>query len=186
MHPRTLELLNYLDTSRATLQSAFGAVQPVLRTYPPAPGRWSAAAVVEHVAIVERRVSKLLETQIAAAQAEGRAQRERDATPILPTIGLNRVLDRTNPVTAPDVAQPTGLDAETAWAALEQAGAAVRHALESADGLALGAITAPHPLFGPLTFYEWFAFLGAHEARHACQIREDYADDRVTNRSGAV
>ena len=100
---------------------------------------------------------------------------ERNAAPILPTIGLNRVLDRTYRVTAPEVVKPPGLSADGAWAALEAAGSAIRRALQEGDGLALGSISAPHPLFGPLSLYEWFAFVGGHEARHAAQIREDYA-----------
>ena len=57
-------------------------------------------------------------------------------------------------------------------AALERAGASVRDALLSGDGLALGEITHPHPLLGPLTLYDWFGFIAAHEARHAAQLRE--------------
>ena len=34
----------------------------------------------------------------------------------------------------------------------------------------------PHPLFGPLSAYHWFAFIAAHEARHAAQIREIVSD----------
>jgi hypothetical protein len=33
-------------------------------------------------------------------------------------------------------------------------------------------VSWPHPRFGPLTGYQWIAFSGAHEARHAAQIRE--------------
>ena len=30
----------------------------------------------------------------------------------------------------------------------------------------------PHGALGPLTFFLWAAFVGAHEARHAAQIQE--------------
>ena len=40
------------------------------------------------------------------------------------------------------------------------------------DGLELSAVTLPHPIFGPLTFYQWIVFLAGHEGRHALQIRE--------------
>jgi hypothetical protein len=178
MHPRTLELLNYLEDQRAVLKAAFDSVPLDLRAEPPIPGRWSAAGVVEHVAIVEGRVAGLLSSRIAEARAEG-LERERHATPILPTIGLNRVLDRTGRLTAPDVVRPSGVAPDAAWDAVETAGAAIRRALHEGDGLALGSLTAPHPLFGSLSFYEWFAFVGAHEARHAAQIREDYAPLRT-------
>ena len=41
------------------------------------------------------------------------------------------------------------------------------------DGLALGAVSAPHPALGSFSVYDWIAFVGAHAARHADQIRED-------------
>jgi hypothetical protein len=75
-------------------------------------------------------------------------------------------------VPAPGVLEPTGLDADAAWAALERATMEVRASIAEGDGLALSTITHPHPLFGPLTLYDWIAFVGAHEARHAAQIRE--------------
>jgi hypothetical protein len=40
------------------------------------------------------------------------------------------------------------------------------------SGRALGGLTAPHPLFGSLTFYQWLLFLAQHEERHTMQIRE--------------
>jgi hypothetical protein len=44
--------------------------------------------------------------------------------------------------------------------------------LNASDRLALGTLSMPHPLFGPLSAYHWLAFVGGHEARHAAQIRE--------------
>jgi hypothetical protein len=41
-------------------------------------------------------------------------------------------------------------------------GIPVRETLRSADGLALGTITHPHPFFGTLSLYEWFALIGSH------------------------
>lgn len=40
------------------------------------------------------------------------------------------------------------------------------------DGLALGSVTAPHPVLGEIDVYQWLLFLGAHEGRHADQVRE--------------
>ncbi len=44
--------------------------------------------------------------------------------------------------------------------------------MREADGLALGNFSYPHPMFGPLDLYQWLVFVGLHESRHACQIRE--------------
>jgi hypothetical protein len=81
--------------------------------------------------------------------------------------------DRSTRVRAPETAIPTGLDAAAAWTALETAGSMMRAMLVAHDGLALSSVTHAHPRFGPLSVYQWIAFLGAHEVRHAEQIRED-------------
>src|SRR5579864_8407655 len=161
MHPRTAELLKHLDEQRAHLRQAYEAVPPAMRDRKPAPDRWSAANVVEHLAIVEGRIASRFAGLIKEAQANGLAA-ESATDPILPTIDLTRVLNRTPGarINAPDPIQPTGLGAEAAWAAIEQSRAALRATIASGDGLAVGTITSPHPLFGQLPLYHWYAFLG--------------------------
>lgn len=173
MHSITRELLEYLDQQRSVLKSAFESVAIELRDHPPAPDRWSAANVVEHLAIVEARVATLLSDRIEEHRPELLASTITD--PILPTINYKRMYDRSNRVKAPETAIPTGLDAPSAWAALEKSGLKMRTMLVANDGLDLSPIKNPHPRFGLLSVYEWVAFLGAHEVRHAAQIREDSA-----------
>jgi hypothetical protein len=170
MHSITRELLAYLDEQRSVLKSAFESIPAEMRDRPPAPERWSAANIVEHLAIVETRISRLLSDRIEEARSGLSA--ETGAGPILPTIDYKRMYDRSTRVKAPETAIPTGLDAASAWTALENAGSMMRAMLRANDGLALSSVTHPHPRFGPLTVYEWIAFLGAHEVRHAEQIRE--------------
>ncbi|HWF84794.1 MAG TPA: DinB family protein [Vicinamibacterales bacterium] len=170
MHPRIHELLTYLDQQRALLRSVVDAVPAESRERQPAAGEWSVANVLEHLAIVEQRVGAFLSSMIAAAKAD-RLGAETSSEPLLPSLGVERVLNWTEKVTAPDLLHPTGLDAAAAWAALEQAGATLRDAVRSGDGFALGTLVRPHPLFGPISLYHWIAFAGAHEARHAAQIK---------------
>lgn len=175
MHPRIRELREYLDAQRAGLRDAFEAVPPAMRDRSPGPGRWSAAGIVEHLAIIEQRVAGIIAGKIAAAKAEGLAA-ETATDPILPTIDTAKVIDRTTRVAAPPTGQPTGLPADAAWTAFDRASASVRDALAQGDGFAIGTLTHVHPLFGPLSLYYWFGFIGAHEARHAAQIREIAAE----------
>ena len=42
---------------------------------------------------------------------------------------------------------------------------------QTASSTPTAAGGAPHPVLGALTFQQWIAFLGYHEARHAAQIR---------------
>ena len=174
MHSITRELLAYLDQQRSVLKSAFESVPVKRRDHPPAPERWSAANVVEHLAIVEARISRLLSERIEEARSGLQASTTTD--PILPTIGYQRMYDRSTRVKAPETAIPTGLDAASAWAALENSGSMMRAMLVANDALDLTPVKHAHPRFGPLSVYEWVAFLGAHEVRHAEQIREGIAD----------
>jgi hypothetical protein len=171
MHPRTRELLDYLDEQRGVLRAALSAVPPGARDRAPTPGRWSAAGVIEHLAIVEERIADRLSTRIGEARVDGLGP-ETTVDQVLPTLQIAHLLDRTARITAADAVQPTGLGAEAAWTALERAGAKVRETLIANDGLALGTVSMPHPRFGPMPVYYFFAFVGAHEARHAAQIHE--------------
>jgi len=170
MHSITRELLAYLDEQRSVLKSAFESVPVELRDRPPAPERWSAANVVEHLAIVQTRISKILSERIGEVRAG--LPTETNTGPILPTIDYKRMYDRSNRVKAPETAIPTGLDAASAWAALEKSGSMMRAMLAANDGISLSSVTHPHPRFGVLSVYQWIAFIGAHEVRHAEQIRE--------------
>ncbi len=173
MHRRVVELIGYLDAQRALLRAAFDAVPPSLRGFAPNPDCWSAANIVEHLAIVEGRVARRLQSLIDAARAAG-AGPDMSSDPILPTLPLQMVATRARRVAAPEPVRPTGLDADAAWAALEHATPRVHAALRAGEAVDLTQVSMPHPLFGPLTAYAWFGFIGAHEARHAAQIRETY------------
>jgi DinB superfamily len=172
MHAITRELLTYLDQQRLVLKSAFESVPVESRDRLASPERWSAANIVEHLAIVEARVAKVLSERFLEARpglpASARTQ------PVLPTIDYKRMYDRSNRVKAPEIAVPTGLNAASAWTALDNSSTMLRDLLAAGDGLELGSVTHPHPRFGVLSVYDWVAFLGAHEVRHAEQIREDF------------
>ena len=173
MHPRTEELLRHLDTQHERLRKAVESVPRERRERKPSPERWSVAEVIEHLSIVERRIERVFSAKLAEARAAGRVEVERDQSPVVGTIDMDRVLDRTRRITAVEAALPSGnLDAEAAWSALETARNSLRDAVCSADGLALGEIVQPHPVLGPINLYQWVAFVGGHEARHAAQVME--------------
>jgi hypothetical protein len=178
VHARVVELVEYLDKQREVLRAAFHDVPPELRDTSPSPGRWSAAAIVEHLAILQPRLAGIVSTKIAEARAAGIGP-ETSFEPLLPTFDLDRVVDRTTRATAPETGQPKGLTASEAWAALERGTPLIREALASGSDLALNEVMHPHPRFGPLSIYNWVAFAGAHEARHAAQIRELLAEIRA-------
>ena len=154
------------------MRAAVHAVPERLRAEKPAPTRWSVNEVLEHLAIVETRFSKALGDAIATARQAGLGPEQGERVP-LPEKTQTVLVDRSNPRTAPEAAQPTGtLDSGAAWSAVERADELVRRTLTAADGLALGQVTYAHPFFGPLTAYQWVELLAGHRVRHAAQIRE--------------
>jgi len=173
VHPRTTELLRHLDLQHERLRNAVESIPRAQREKKPQPDRWSVAEVIEHLSIVETRIGRVFDAKLAEARNAGAVREERDSSPVVGSIDMDRVLDRSRRITAAESSLPSGkLDAEAAWAALERARTALRDSVRSADGLALGEIVQPHPVLGPINLYQWIAFVGGHEARHAAQVLE--------------
>lgn len=172
MHARIEQVLRYLDETLVELRQAVDSVPPDLREQRPGVDRWSAAEVVEHLSLVETRIAQMADAQIAAGRERGLGP-ETSAASALEAFDADTLMDRNRRVVASASAQPRqGLDMTAAWSALEDARAAVRQAVLSGDGLALGELVVPHSVLGHVNLYHWIAFVGAHELRHAAQIRE--------------
>jgi hypothetical protein len=169
MHPRIAELLAYVDRQDGVLRAAYDAVPADRRNTRPAPERWSPAEVVHHVTLVDGSVTRLLRKLVAQARA---LPRETETTPVVPTLDLARIIERSRPLTASESAQPRNTDPARIWTDFDEALTDLRAVIASADGLAMAAVSAPHPALGNFNGYEWIAFAGAHAARHAAQIRE--------------
>jgi len=172
MHPRSEEVLNYLDQTRSELRDAVDSVPSQARNTNPSAGRWSVAQVLDHLAIAHSRVAAGVGKWIAQAKANGIGPETETGT-VLGTIPTERILDRTQKFQAPEtLVPPSDVDAETAWTNLEQAHEKLRAAFLAGDGLALEQVIQPHPVLGPINMYQWVMFNGSHEARHTLQIRE--------------
>jgi len=173
MHPRTEELLHELDESRGVLRAAVDSVPPSLHQTRPGPDRWSVAEVLEHLSRVEDGLTRLLASKLAEAKMTGMLEPEAESGPIADAIDRDRILDRTRQIVASERVQPrSGLDSAAGLDALARSRDKLRDLVTAHDGLAIGAITHPHPVLGVINGYQWFAFISAHEARHAAQIRE--------------
>jgi uncharacterized damage-inducible protein DinB len=172
MHPRIEEVLNYLDTERNALREAVELVSPELRDQSPGPDRWSVAQVLQHLAIIEKRIAMGMTKWIADARA-GELGPEIETSSILNSLPLQLIADRSQRRNAPEEVRPRGdIDAASAWTALEQTRAALRAAILTGDGLALSEVVQPHPVLGPINLYQWALFVGSHETRHTGQVRE--------------
>ena len=172
LHPRIEELLEHLDEHRAALRDAVAHVAPFHKVPRSADGRWSVGEILDHVHRVESGFARLLTKRTAEARARGDAG-ETETSSIMGTVDSRMLTDRSHRIDAPEMVIPReGATVEEGLAALESSRAAVHRALDDANGVALGAISHTHPVFGSLNLYQWGLVLGYHDARHAAQIRE--------------
>jgi hypothetical protein len=172
MQPRIKEVLDHITSTRQELRDAVDGVPIENRQTRPSPEAWSVAEVLEHLAIVETNIAGLLKRKIAEGREAGLGA-ETDSSPILDPTRTATMRDRSHRIESPETTRPkSSLSAEAAWEATERSRATMRQVLADANGLALGEISAPHRIFGPLNAYEWVGFVGNHESRHAAQIRE--------------
>jgi uncharacterized damage-inducible protein DinB len=176
MNPRLEEVLNYLDAERRELQEAVELVPSELRDQPPGLDRWSVAQVLQHLAMIERRIGMGMTKWVADAKAAGVGP-EAETSSVLKSLDLALIADRSRRRNAPEEVRPNGeIDAASAWTALEQTRAALRAGVMPGDGLALGEVVQTHPVLGPINLYQWLLFVGSHEVRHTGQLREIAAE----------
>jgi hypothetical protein len=176
MHPRIEEVINYLDAERTALRAAVELIPPALRDKSPGTDRWSVGQVLQHLAIIERRIGLSLTKWIAHAR-QGGVGLEKETSSIMNSLPLELLADRSKPRTAPEeVRPPSDVEASSAWAAVEKSRETLRAAILGADGLALSEVVQPHPMLGPINLYQWVLFVGGHEIRHTRQVLEIAAE----------
>ena len=172
IHPRLTELSAHIDASRAHLLDVLERVPPSHREVAPSDGGWTVAETVDHIAKVERVVGRMIGKAVAHAREKGLGH-DLDESPILASLKMESVLDRTVKVTSPEVGTPTaGAAFVPSVAALIESRRGLHEVLLEVDGFALGDIARPHPIFGDLTLYQWIGLVGYHDRRHAMQIEE--------------
>jgi hypothetical protein len=178
MHPRFAELSAYLDETRAALLAA-SDLPDDLGAARPDPERWSVAEVLAHVSMTEGRITRLLVRLLDGAIAAG-IQPERETSSILGSLDRFAVPVPTRRLVSPPqlLPEPT-VRASDVRAALERTRAELLALVARANGLAVGSLSAPHPVLGPIDFYQWVLFIGQHEARHTVQIRQIAAELRT-------
>jgi hypothetical protein len=180
--PSTDALLALLDRERAAFLAQVERVPPARQGEHLAPGRWSVAEIVEHVARIDVGVSRIL----AARGAEPlTATAEQLAAARLTPERVARVRSRAERFQAPERVQPTGtLSPAAALEHLSSARTAVKAAYLAADPAVLDGAIHPHPVIGPVTLRGWIELAAHHDARHAKQIAE-LADELVAGTDAA-
>lgn len=175
-HPRLREIATYLDSIRGRLARVIADTPRAALTVVPAPGTWSGAQIIQHLGKAEGSTAKLLEGVFAAALVAG-LKAETSETSLLTSLArFEGNGDALRPLVAPERLRPSDdADLDASWASLQAVRERTYRAYSTVDGRDLTAVIAPHPLFGPLTGYEWLLFLGKHEERHLAQLNRQLA-----------
>jgi hypothetical protein len=162
MNDREL-LLDRIAAGRDELLAAVdGMTEPEAEAIPGC-GGWSALGCVEHLATVEARLLRRLQTESTVVEEEMSRERE-------PTL-YDTIAGRTRKFEAPEMVHPAGR-----YATLSDA---VQGFIEAREGTMrwvaacdwdLRRRSVVHPAFGVISAYEMVLIGAAHAARHARQI----------------
>ncbi|HKT80439.1 MAG TPA: DinB family protein [Vicinamibacterales bacterium] len=172
MHPRLVELVDFLDRQRADLTDAVSGIPVERHTIVPPGGGWSVAEVMEHLVILEARVAKAFRLWIAEEKAKGLPP-EDATTSVLATVDVRAVTNRSRKVASPPQGIPSGaMSVAEASRKLDEIRIDMKSAIAEGDGYALERIVRRHPAVGEINLYQWIGVTAAHMRRHADQIRE--------------
>jgi hypothetical protein len=159
MHPRLAELVEYVQQQRREVLAAVDSVPGSLCDQR-GESAWSVAEVLEHLHRVERGIVRLVSRGIERAKAAGLGP-ESETGSLLGSLDSYRLTFPSPAMVAPEPVMPRGeLNTSQALVALADSRRSLLRAVAEGSGLALGTITYPHPLLGPLDLYQWILFVG--------------------------
>lgn len=172
LHAPLREVTDLLARTRDEVLAAWQALPPDTRERRPAPDRWTAAEVLEHLRMVEAGSAALLARRLQRAQEAGLGPETDHGSRLDAFAARDDVVDGP-PLDVPEVSRPAaGVRAADAEAGLRASRAALDAVIARANGLALGEVKARHLRFGEIDFYQWLLFIAAHERRHLRQLAE--------------
>jgi hypothetical protein len=164
---RLTEISDFLDAARAGVFTAIEGIGAERLERVPADGGWTAAQVLQHLALAESKTSQYLAARLAKAIAAGLGHEQEESSMLASADGYQLG----SSLTAPDAVTPAAVVAAgDAMAALRTSHDEMRDLLRSADGWALAGVQTRHPLLGPMNMYQSLLFIGYHDRRHTPQI----------------
>ena len=163
-------LVRQLEESRTGLMKSVEDMSATQWTWKPAPDRWSASEVAEHLLLTEAMLMGMVNDQVLKSPPQPEMR-----TMIAYKDGMLRArfLDRSWKAQAPEPAQPKGAypDQDVWSKALTEARASTIKWVKSTKD-DLRSHVAPFAAFGPLDAYQWALILPYHMQRHTMQIEE--------------
>ena len=163
-------LTNSLSETRRRLLETVQSLSPAQLDYKSGPDRWSAAQIVEHLAIVEGFILIRTDATLKSPEPKPSAWQGRDDALI------ETIRNRESRVQASERVRPAGqLRHEELLRQFDAARGRVIDFVATTNA-PLRSFCSPHPLFGDLDCYQWLLFTAAHCERHHAQILEVMSD----------
>lgn len=168
-------LLNHLKDTRKALQKETKGLTPEQWNFKAAPDRWSVAECLEHIALSEDLIFKMVNENVMKSPAQ--AEKYNATLAQAKDDQIAKVLpDRSQKFQAGEPLRPSGKWASPAetWKHFEASRkTTIEYAKKQAD---LRAHFMDSPAIKDMDGYQWLLFLSAHSERHTAQIREVKAD----------
>jgi hypothetical protein len=162
-------VLEQLAASEGRLLQLVDGLTPEQWSFREAPERWSIAENVEHLAVFEDFITRMIEKKI-----EGETEPEKSAqTEEKDLLVRGLASSRHNKLSAREALRPVGRWAHRVDAVAELRSARARTvAFVAATQANLREHFFRHIAFGDLDCYQWLVLIGQHTYRHALQIDE--------------
>ena len=175
------EVITLLDSNREALRTTLRDVNPTFAAMRSRDDGWSAAQIVEHLAIVEDAISRLLAKLVRQARESGAPPVTSDES-VIQSLDKFRITEVVEKITAPSNLIPaTESRVEDSLAILEQKRADLKKTLTDSADIDLTGVIFAHRIFGDMNVYQWAVFTAQHEERHRRQIEKTL--DEVTERA---
>ena len=161
-------ILRHLDETRSHLLDEVADLAPDQFGRQPSPMAWSAAHVLDHLALVESQLNHHFRAMVEGKvpTTVGMVDRLRR---LPPRLAAWRIIKVKNPgAVSPGEVQPK----EQLLARLAQSRVDLKALIADTRDRDLSKLRFAHFALGGFNLYEWFAFIGYHEERHRKQIVE--------------
>ena len=170
MHARLAETMDYVEEKRKELLQSFAGASASRLSRRAAQDSWSVAEILDHLRMVESGVARLITKRVGQAKEAGLGE-EKSTASVMPSFDRYSAQLEGAVLKSPEMVLPrVDVDFKEALDGLESSRQALRAAVVSANGLAIGEIKHTHAVLGELDLYQWLIFVGQHEGRHRKQI----------------
>jgi hypothetical protein len=170
MHARLAETMDYVEEKRKELLQSFAGASSNRLSQRVVKDSWSVAEILDHLRMVESGVARIITKRVGQAREAGLGE-EKSTASVMPSFDRYSAILEGAVLKSPEVVLPRAeVDFKEAFDGLESSRQALRAAVGSANGLALGEIKHTHAVLGELDLYQWLIFVGQHEGRHRKQI----------------